>query len=642
MSASGFTIGRPSGGSRDRAVVSSSDLELTHHSIFDLVFLGFLLVWTVLTIHFHKVGANFINDDVSYLERALSLLRTGFDGFNGRPETTQPPGLPWILAGLCYLRACSYGAILSAMAVFEALGFGVTYLVLRREVGRLAAAALCVLLAASPLYFSMATEWVSTTLPFFFTIMSALYAARKLEESTTTRSRLQWGVLLVFFGAASIMIATAGIALIAAVVVRIGITLFRDRHLALVQLKNYAALLLVGIAVQGLWMHRKPAPLEWPLPGYPAPYLQQLALKSGPDPELGYATWRDVAVRVETNLRDETVLFDHLFSSRWINPAWWSISIGLPLLLMFLGWGSVIWQSKGNHLDAWFFGGYQGVYLLWPWKMEMRYFLPIAPLACLFLWRGVQELIRIVRNQPRVAGIFWIPVSAALVAGSLAELQGSATDAQMAHGGAQGKISLVLWCLSGILAAWMAWKRAQWHTRTALPPNSGEQSRVPRITRKTSLGFLGITLFTALFLSILKDDDAIRRENLDLRSVVNRPGPDVEAAKWIQTHTERGAAIMARHVPITYYYADRKIVWFPPSSDAQLLINGIVKHKVDYVISIDRDVSYYLPPDDECMAALLKRYGCRFQLVQTIGTAQIFRVNREDGQRTSSLLAPCL
>ena len=99
---------------------------------------------------------------------------------------------------------------------------------------------------------------------------------------------------------------------------------------------------------------------------------------------------------------------------------------------------------------------------------------------------------------------------------------------------------------------------------------------------------------------------------------------------------------MARHVPITYYYADRKIVWFPPSSNAQLLINGIVKHKIDYVVSIDRDVSYYLPPDDECMAALLNRNGCRFQLVQTIGTAQIFRVNREDGQGTSSLLAPCL
>src|SRR6266851_9961575 len=139
-----------------------------------VVVFGLFLTAGALAVFFHKHAADFLNDDVSYFERARSLLQYGFDGFNGRLETTQPPGLPIILAAMCYAGVCSYAAILSAMAVFETLGFAVTYLLLRREIGRAPAAAICLLLVLSATYFSMATQWVATTLPFFFAIMSAL------------------------------------------------------------------------------------------------------------------------------------------------------------------------------------------------------------------------------------------------------------------------------------------------------------------------------------------------------------------------------------------------------------------------------------------------------------------------------------
>jgi hypothetical protein len=428
----------------------------------DVVVFGLFLSMGVLAVFLHKSAADFLGEDVSYFERARSLLQYGFDGFNGRLETTQPPGLPIILAAMCYAGACSYAAILSAMAVFETLGFAVTYLLLRREIGRAPAAAICLLLVVSSTYFSMATQWVATTLPFFFAIMSALLVARKLEESTTTAARLGWGALLAVLATASLMIASAGIALLAAIVVKIAATSLSDRRLALAHMKTYAAVLLVGIAAQGLWADRKPAPLEWPLPGFPRPYLQQLPLKSGPEPQLGYATWRDVAVRTKTNLQDETVMFVGLFSSHWINAAWWSVITTGPFFLILLGWGYSVWRAKGDALQEWFFAGYQFIYLLWPWKMDVRYFLPVAPLACLYLWRGMQALGILVKSKPVLLGIVWMPISVILAGKSIAWLRHDPLVIHVTKSGLQQEVSIAAWLLSGIAAAWLVWRGSKW------------------------------------------------------------------------------------------------------------------------------------------------------------------------------------
>ena len=54
------------------------------------------------------------------------------------------------------------------------------------------------------------------------------------------------------------------------------------------------------------------APMEWPLPGYPGAYLEQVKLKSGNHPELGIAKWSDIPARVNTNLLVETEILAHL------------------------------------------------------------------------------------------------------------------------------------------------------------------------------------------------------------------------------------------------------------------------------------------------------------------------------------------
>jgi hypothetical protein len=426
------------------------------------------------------------------------------------------------------------------------------------------------------------------------------------------------------------MIASAGIALLAAIVVKIAATYLRDRRLAFKYMKTYAAVLLVGIVAQGLWAHRKPAPLEWSLPGYPRPYLQQLLLKSGNEPQLGYATWRDVGVRIKTNLQDETAMFVELFSSHWINVAWWSVVIAGPFFLILLGWGYSVWRARGDALQEWFFAGYQFIYVLWPWKMEVRFFLPAAPLACLYLWKGIQALGVLVKNKPVLLGIVWMPISVILAVKSILWLYHDPLVIHITKSGLQQEVSFAAWLLSGIAAIWLVRRGSVWPTPFAFL-RQGQHLKIGPfdIDSRRSLKF-GCTLAIAgLAVAGFCKELELGRENLDPNSAVNRVGPDVKAATWIQTHTGAEAVIMARHVPITYYYADRKIVWFPPSSDAQMLMEGIQKHKIDYVVAVKRWKSYYLPPDDDCIAALLAKYPSALRLIEQTPEFRIFQVTRD-------------
>ena len=631
MSATGSALQTPFSNPSRFSLARFSDRSLLVSTATDVITFLLLFVAGGLAIYFHKAGRDFVTEDVSYFERARSLLKAGVDGFNGRPETTQPPGLPVILAALCYLRACSYGAMLGLMAAFEALGFGISYVLLRREIGRVGAAVICLLLIASPLYFAMSTQQVGTALPFFFASMSALLAAKKLGESTTTPLRALWASMLAVLGIASLMIASAGIALLAAIVLKVICTYWGDRKLAAARLKEFAVVLLLAIAVQGLWMQRKPAPLEWPIPGYPRPYLQQLLVKDGHNPELGYATPKDVALRLTGNLRGEALLLEQLFSEHWINPGWWSIAIAGPVLAIFLGWATAIWETRGQSLEAWFFACYQAVYLLWPWNIEVRFFLPVAPLACLYLWKGLRAAVDLVRSRSGPAGIAYVLSSAALAMGCIKALQNEPRGVSIPKVAVQIKLSLLVWCLSGLAGAFLTWRDA-----LRLPTDKLRRFEFLFSRRVLRGGALAAGIGIAgLLLNALSRDLEVKRDNLNLNSVVNQGMPDVEAAKWIQSHTSSGAVIMARHVPITYYYANRRIVWFAPSSNAELLMGGILKYKVDYILTVKRSTYYYLPPDDDSMAALLSRYPGKFRLVESAGKARIFQVTRHEGAQSN-------
>ena len=111
-------------------------------------------------------------------------------------------------------------------------------------------------------------------------------------------------------------------------------------------------------------------------------------------------------------------------------------------------------------------------------------------------------------------------------------------------------------------------------------------------------------------------------ENVKLRDLVltrdtslNPMALEIEGALWIRSHSESTSIVMARHVPIVYHYADRKLVWFPPSSNSKILMQGILRHNVNYVMVIKHRKPYYMPDDDYCFDKLLAEHAEAFRLV---------------------------
>ncbi len=569
---------------------------------------------------------DFQRDDVFYADSGRSLVEHGVYGINGHPETNQPPGLPFLLGLFSLAGLGTHLVFLRSMAIFETLGFLVSYELLRRQLPRFVAASICLVLMSSRVYFLLATQWVSPCFPYLFTSMGALLVARKFESSKSLAQRVAWGSLLTVLVLASLMFASAAIAFLGAIIASIGVLFFRNPQLAWERVRNYSAVFLLALVVQASWMHRKPAPLDWPIPGYPQSYLSQLKVKSGNYPELGMATLVDVPVRVLKNGADDAILLSETILRHWVDVAWMSLFVVVPIVLVLLGWGSSIWRSRSG-LQEWYFAGYQFIYLLWPWKLEPRFLLPIAPLALLYLWRGGKLAMVLAKDKPRLLAVVWYPLAVILAVSAWFWMHGSWIGSHQPNAGLQDETSFVAWVLSAILAVRMLWDEKSWQTKASSfhdwffrPLGS---SRVRPIRISWFLGIAGVIVLTAVGLSM---QFAVARRNLNPDSHTNAYPPDVLAAQWIQSHTTQSAIIMARHLPITYHHSNRKEVWFPPSSNPQLLMEGIQRHKIDYVIAVTRDDSYYLPPEDECLAALLAAYPGALRLVHSGPEFRIFQV----------------
>jgi hypothetical protein len=593
------------------------------YQLTDFLFIAGILILGGLAFFSHDRASDFMFDDVYYADCAKSLLARGFYGILDRPETTQPPGLSAILALLCLVGGCTRAVFLSAIAVLETLGFLVSYAVIRRLAPRVVAGTICLLLMSSSLYFSLATRWVSTCFPLLFGTMSALLVVRKLDTATRLASKIAWGILLSALVAASLMIGSAALALLGGVMVWVAITMARDRPLGFARLKLFLPVLLVGGVVSGLWMSRKP-PEEWPVPGFPRPYLQQLYLKNGHYPELGNATLVDIPVRIARKAYEESKMIADMLVRHWIDPSWASLLIAGPLVLILAGWCYSIGKTGGS-LEDWYFAGGDFILLMWPWRLDERSFLPLAPLVCLYLWRGALGIRALAKNKPRLLGALWLPAAMILTSGSWLWMRGEGVASPTKHFGLQGAVSLAAWVLSGILAAYMIWKGSRW-----LEPVEGIGNSFPQwksasnIRTRVTAQVLGGILVAGLIVMGVAEQLEMRLDNLDLASPMHRLTADVEAALWVRDHTPPNAVVMARLVPTTYHHSGREMVWFPPSSNAQILMEGIRKYKVNYVVLIHRRQSYFLPPEEDCFAGVLATNADSFRLVTETSSFRIY------------------
>jgi hypothetical protein len=93
--------------------------------------------------------------------------------------------------------------------------------------------------------------------------------------------------------------------------------------------------------------------------------------------------------------------------------------------------------------------------------------------------------------------------------------------------------------------------------------------------------------------------------------------------------------VMARKEDLVYHYSGRKVIWFPPASNPTLLMDGILKHRIGWIVVVDREESYFLPADDDCFASLAQVYGNAFHLAQRGPRYRIYQVMPGAAQQAS-------
>ena len=592
---------------------------------FDAAVAVLIVAFGALQFACYQRSGQFDRDDVFFVDAGRNILANGYYGIDGQPETNQPPGLPAILGALCATAGCTPANCMRALIAFGTLGFIMMYSLLKRETSKWVGACVCLVLISSPVYFDLATRWIFPAFPYFLTTTAALLIIRGSDTYRSAGRRVVRIILMAVLVVASLMIASAAVAMLAAIMVWIAITYFRDRRLARARLLTFLPLLVLGIAAQGFWMHHRRVEAQWPLPGYPASYLSQLKVKSGNHPELGTATLVDIPIRVAGNAVAHASLLSNILLRRGTLRSSTSVLILGPLLLAFLGWMYSIWKTGGSVMD-WYFAGYEAIYLLWPWQLEDRFFLPIAPLACLYIFRGLQALAVLVKNKPRALSLVWLPFCIPLVMYTWVWVWKPSIlgPIERLQGGSQAEFSFAVWLVTACVSGWMAWtgESALLPISAALDRHPGRQQKLARVAC-----VLGAAMFGYLLVSGLDGQLAHAKENLHFKGPESATYPDVEAAIWIRSHTPLGAVVMARHVPVTHHHSQRRTVWFPPISNPQVLMDGIRRLGVSYLIVVNRknDTDYYMPPDEVCFAKLQAAQPGMFRLVFERSDVSVFQ-----------------
>jgi len=588
-----------------------------------------VVVWAAIValgafqVYFHLRSPDFPFEDVAYFEQAKSLLHDGFYGINSVPERVQPPGLAVLLAVICKAAGCGYGVLLGSMAVFLTVGFLVWYQIIRRAESRGVAAATCLLLSSSIAMFSLVTHQICPSIPYFYTSALALWAALKLDAAQARSQKYLLSVVLALSVALSILIQTAAIALVGALAASLAFSFLNEPRVARYRVKVFLPAILLGILTQLVWMHRGSNPPEWPLPGYPGSYLSELKLKLGNYPELGLANTGDLLLRVKANVQERTSTLAQMLTGHWINHSYSSLPMSILLVLTVLGVAGSLW--KGENILAWYFLGYEFIYVMWPWRLEFRFLLPSTPLACLFIYRGARNIAVWSRQYLRQIAIGSLVVSLPL--GVLAFLNGWGEGPSL-WSGLQWRVSAAAWFSLAVLAAWVI-------RNDRLPMWLVRLSDHAIFRKRLSVGSLwfnfpqlcAAALVVLLVVKAVSQDIPLARRNLAFGEAGLEGSADIVAARWIRSHTDPNVVIAARHVPLVYYYAQRKVIWFAPVVRPQVMLEGLRRLGVRYVLVIDRDDSYYLPPDEVCFDIVERAYPNTFRLAVQLGQARIYEIS---------------
>jgi len=587
-----------------------------------------ILLMGVIQFACYPRAADFINDP-GYPDLARSLLEQHSYQLNYLPMTTLPPGLPLILALVGRFWGLGPPVQFHVLAVSTTLGLIFAYKLLRRVEGRGLAATTCLLFGSSPLLFAFSTTIIFPEMPYFVASMLALWLAFKIDRAQPGKRQVTWILLLGIVLVMAVLIRSVGIALIVGLGTWIAASLAVVRETGRRRLKRFLLPLLLGASAQlawSAWAGRHEV-LEWQLPGYPQSYMSQLKVKNGHYPELGMATLSDIPRRVERNLVTRTAGFGQIMTRRYISPFWSSPAIIGVLILILLGLASSF--RNAGELHDWYFLWYEAMFLVWPWDYRDRFVFPIVPLACLYLWRGVKVARDYSIRRPKAVGVCFILCGVVLGVASVAFARGIlAVPVVTDHPRGdhlQPIAAAFFWgmlAVAGLLLVRLHSTREAW----GAVPLSSWQTRIAHLEDSFSLRFAAILALAVLVGYGIHVQLAEARYNMRLDIKQQASYPSIEAADWIRTQEPPNLVIMARDPGMFFHYTGRRVVWFPPISDPNILMEGIRRHHVGALVIVNPPMRYWLPTEDVCFQSLARAYGSAFRLSHWDPNFQVYEV----------------
>jgi hypothetical protein len=402
----------------------------------------------------------------------------------------------------------------------------------------------------------------------------------------------------------------------------LGVSIAGDRATAIRRWRAFLPILLAGCLVHGAWttwISRHNAPAEWPIGGYPQAYTSQFWVKNGNEPELGQARISDLPLRAARNLAGRSAGIVEVTIGRGgrLPHGWFVPWIFGTALLIVVGVGQSL--RRGPKIHDFYFIAHEAMYLLWPWDLELRFIVPIVPLACLYVWRGGRTLAAFCARAPRVFSAAGLLLTSVGLAAAIYHEDGA--------GSMRALTPIVCWlAIAGGLFL-LAWQPSAWRVLFGYRRRLRARVRVP----------IGpMVLVSAVVALNARPLIQIARENTTFAVTRADNYEEICAAQWIRRSTRPDVVVMARQMDVVYHYAERRVVWFPPISDPHALYGGVIKHHVSLVLVFDRRDSYWRPSEADVFKRLVEAYPHAFRLVEQNGNAHIYAVtlNSEDNMET--------
>jgi len=598
-------------------------------SLADLAVYALILLMGAIQFIGYPHTADFLTDP-GYPDLARSILEQHSYQFDYLPETTLPPGLPLVLALVGRFFGLGPSVQFRVIAVSTTLGLTVAYDLLRRVEGRGLAAVACLLFGSAPALFGFSAGVIFPEMPFFLASMLALWLAVKIDRAGSRRVPVAWMLLLGVALVMAVLIRSVAIALLMGLGTWILTSLLVVPEMGRRRLKKFLLPLLLGVVAQlgwSAWAQRHQI-LEWQLPGYPQSYMSQVTVKNGQYPELGMASLGDIPSRVERNLVTRTAGFGEILTRRYISPFWSSPAIIGVLILIVLGLASSF--RNAGELHDWYFLWYEAIFLLWPWDYRDRFVFPVVPLGCLYLWRGVKFLKDYSIRRPKAVGLWFflggsiLGIASAAFAFRILALTVETDHPRGDH--LQPIAAAFFWALFAAIGFMMFRSSSLRESGDDSPPFSWLR-RMAKLETSLSLRVVAILALAVLVGSGLATQWVWARRNMSPDIKEQASYGEIEAAGWIRTHEPSNQVIMARDQDMFFHYTGgRRVVWFPPISDPNVLMDGIRRHHVGVLVLMNPPLRYWLPTEDMCFQSLDRAYGSAFHLSHQDPNYRVYEV----------------